>query len=121
MFPKIERLPEFDRDMKQLLKRFRTLEEDLTTFVKTAVVGYHVHRQQSIGIVRIERLGFEEPALYKARRFACKSLKGKGSNTGLRIIYAYFAEESRVVLTEIYYKGDKENEDRRRIQQHFGA
>jgi len=50
---------------------------------------------------------------------ACRSLPGKGSNTGLRLVYAWFEEEKRIVFIEIFFKGDKENEDRERIIEFF--
>ena len=53
--------------------------------------------------------------IYKAKKFACRSLKGKGVQSGIRVIYAYFEKEDKIELIEIYYKGDKENEDRERI------
>ncbi len=34
-FAKITRRPEFERDLKQLLKRYRGLEDDLTVFINT--------------------------------------------------------------------------------------
>jgi hypothetical protein len=37
----------------------------------------------------------------------------------LRLIYAYFKEEERIVFIEIYHKNDKENEDRVRILEYF--
>jgi hypothetical protein len=51
---------------------------------------------------------------------ACRSLPGRGSNTGLRVVYAHFEEEERIVFVEIYFKGEKENEDRERILEFFG-
>jgi hypothetical protein len=36
------------------------------------------------------------------------------------VIYAYFEEKDRIELVEIYYKGDKENEDRERIIRRYG-
>lgn len=50
---------------------------------------------------------------------ACKSLKGKGSNSGLRLIYAYDRRESQIVFIELYHKSDKPNEDRTRIKRNF--
>jgi hypothetical protein len=47
---------------------------------------------------------------------ACKSLKGTGSRSGMRVIYGYEAAVDRVVLVKLYFKGDKENEDRERIK-----
>jgi len=53
-------------------------------------------------------------------KFTCRSLKGKGVQSGIRIIYAYFEEQDKIELVEIYYKGDKENEDRQRVMTHYG-
>jgi len=54
-----------------------------------------------------------------ARKFACRALKGKGAHSGIRVIYAGFEEKNRIELIEIFYKGDKENEDRERILSRF--
>jgi hypothetical protein len=61
----------------------------------------------------------ESPKIYKAKKFACRSLKGKGVQSGIRVIYAYFEEKDKIELIEIYYKGDKENEDRERILRYY--
>ncbi len=103
MFREVTRLPEFEKDMKKLLKHFRTLEEDLDNFIKFGMVSYHKLGEDNGGIVRIPGLGFDQPKIFKARKFACRSLKGKGVQSGIRIIYAYFEEEDRIELIEIYY------------------
>jgi len=64
-------------------------------------------------------LEIENPKIYKVKEFACLSLKGKGSQSGIRIIYAYFEKKDRIELIEIYYKGDKENENRERILRYY--
>ena len=118
MFRSVVRLPEFEKDFKRLLKRYRTLESDLDIFLNVALVDYHKNGIDNGGIVRISDLGVERPKVYKARKFACRSLKGKGVHSGIRVIYAYFEEEDRIEFVEMYYKGDKENEDRKRISKH---
>jgi hypothetical protein len=114
-FKEITRLPEFERDMKRLLKRFRSLEGDLDNFIKTELKLFHKLGVDNKGVVQLAGLGFQNPKVYKGRKFACRSLKGKGVHSGIRVIYGYFEEIDRVELIEIYYKGDKENEDRVRI------
>ena len=114
-FKEIVRLPDFERDMKRLLKRFRSLEDDLDNFIKTELKLFHKLGIDNKGVVQIARLGIQAPRIYKARKFACRSLKGKGAQTGIRVIYAYFEEDDMIELIEIYYKGDKENKDRERI------
>jgi hypothetical protein len=37
----------------------------------------------------------------------------------LRLVYAWFPNEIRIVLVELYFKGEKELEDRERIHKHF--
>jgi len=37
----------------------------------------------------------------------------------MRIVYAFFEQEDKIELIEIYYKSDRENEDRERILIHY--
>lgn len=114
-FKEVLRTPEFERDLKRLLKRYRTLNDDLDNFIKTQLVLFHKRKIDNKGVLQIPGLGLDHPKFYKAKKFACMSLKGKGANSGIRVIYAYFENEDKIVLIEIYYKGDKANEDRERI------
>jgi mRNA-degrading endonuclease RelE of RelBE toxin-antitoxin system len=115
LFKKISHIPEFEKDLKKLIKRFASLEEDLQIFIKVAMNAFHKQNVDSRAILRISDLGINSPKIYKAKKFACKALKGKGVHSGIRVIYAYHEEEDRMEFIEIYYKGDKENEDRARI------
>ena len=119
LFKEITRLPEFERDMKRLLKRFRSLEDDLDNFIKIELKLFHKLGIDNKGVVQMAGLGMRAPRIYKGRKFACRSLKGKGAQTGIRVIYAYFEESNTIELVEIYYKGDKENEDRERILRRY--
>jgi len=71
-------------------------------------------------VVRISDLGIKHPKIYKARKFACKALRGKGAASGIRIIYAYYEQDDIIKFIEIYYKGVKENEDKDRIMKNYG-
>ncbi len=115
IFSEVRTLTEFDKDLKKLCKKFRTLEEDLTVFVEKQLRLLHKLDIDNRGCVRISDLGIEYPLIYKARKFACKSLKGRGAASGIRIIYAYYSKEDIIEFVEIYYKGDKPSEDRKRI------
>ena len=119
IFNEIRALQEFNKDLKKL-KRFRTLKDDLDIFAEKQLQLFHKLGIDNQGIVQISNLGIEYPKIYKARKFACRALKGKGSASGIRVIYAYFEKEDCVGFIEIYYKGDKENEDRERILKHYG-
>lgn len=119
----IIRLPEFNKDMKKLLKRYRTLEEDLDNFLKNQVYLNHILKKKVKGVFSISGLGIDEAQIFKSKKFSCRSLFGTGSYSGIRVVYAYESrEENRdiVTLIEIYFKADKENEDRERIYKYFG-
>lgn len=107
-------LPEFKKDFKKLHKKFRTLSDDFKIAKRAAIELYHEKGTDNQSVFEITDLNGKEP-VYKLKKFACKSLKGKGNKSGIRIIYAYNDEYHIVHLIEIYYKGDKENEDRARI------
>jgi mRNA-degrading endonuclease YafQ of YafQ-DinJ toxin-antitoxin module len=118
-FKKIKQFPLFKKDLKKLLKRFRTLEDDLEIFIRTQLKLFHKIKKDNDGIKQITGLAKEYPLVFKAKKFACKSLKGKGAKSGIRIIYAYFEQEDTIEFIEIYFKGDKENEDKERIKKYF--
>ncbi|MDD4179008.1 MAG: hypothetical protein PHH14_03050 [Candidatus Margulisbacteria bacterium] len=112
-----EYLPEFAKDLGRLSKkRFRSLPEDLETLKKVLSVFPSASQPVSFIIGNIPT----RQDVIKIKKFACKSLKGKGANSGIRIIYAFHPEEQKIVFIEMYFKGDKENEDRDRILRYYG-
>lgn len=115
-FNEINECAEFQKDLKKLVKRFSSLREDLDTFKNTALKALHKLGQENLGIFQIPGLGFEYPKVYKATKFACKSLKGKGAASGIRVIYAYYPDKDKIIFIEIYFKADQENEDKERIK-----
>jgi mRNA-degrading endonuclease RelE of RelBE toxin-antitoxin system len=118
-FAKVTRGEGFSRDFKKLIKRYRSLEEDLKVFIRAQLFAYHKLQVDNHGLFPIDNLGIESPKVYKAKKFACKSLKGRGAKSGIRVIYAYIPENDEIYLIEIYFKADKENEDRDRIKELF--
>ena len=119
VFSQVRRLTEFDKDFKKLRKRFRTLDEDLKVFIEKQLKLFHKLGIDNKGCVRMSDVGISYPEIYKARKFACRSLKGKGAASGIRITYAYYSNDDIIEFIEIYYKGDKANEDRQRILQRY--
>jgi len=119
LFSEIRRLKEFEREFQALLKKFKTLEEDMGMFINTQLKLYHKQKVDNSGVVRISNLAIAKPKIYKAKKFTCKSLRGTGVKSGIRIIYAYYEEEDIIEFIEIYYKGDKANEDRERILRYY--
>ncbi|MDO8555421.1 MAG: hypothetical protein Q7R75_02550 [bacterium] len=105
---------EFQKDFKRLSKKFRSLDEDLLEFKK-------VLEESPLGIGKhFNIITKTDHAHIVKARFFCKNLKKKG----LRVIYAY-TESHQVIemmgigFIELYFKGEKENEDRERIKEYL--
>jgi hypothetical protein len=111
-------ISEFKRDLKKLLKRFHTLEEDVENMKKALLEPYFFQDQEIpvSGILKMESFCGEYYASYKVKSFACKALKGKGKCSGIRIILIYHKRECKITFIELYFKGDKDNECRERLQ-----
>src|SRR5674476_591034 len=105
-----EELDEFKKDLKHLLKKYRTLEDDLETVRKVLRIEPNERPPFSF---RINDLGITT-CIIKVKKIACRALKGRGVNSGLRLIYAHFQKEEKIIFIELYHKNDKENEDRQR-------
>jgi len=104
-------LPEFEKDFRRLAKKYRSLVQDLEEFRRVVAVRpygntKHFHVIAQTDAVRIVKA-----------RFFCRYLKG----SSLRIVYAYFESTASVEFIEIYFKGEKENEDRRRIADYLAT
>jgi hypothetical protein len=110
-----DELEEFKKDLKNLLKKYRTLHEDLAVVKKVLTA---VPDERPPFSFRIDNLNLKT-CVIKVKEIACKALKGRGANSGLRLIYAHFEEEEKIVLIELYHKNDKEYEDRGRILKNF--
>ena len=110
-----DELVEFNKDLKNLLKKYRTLNEDLDVVKKVLEVTPQERPPFSF---RIDNLGLET-CVIKVKKIACKALKGRGVNSGLRLIYAHFEAEQKITFIELYHKNDKENENKQRIINNF--
>lgn len=103
------RTSQFEKEFKKLLRRFPSLEQDLERFEKvllTSPVGFGnnftiIVTQPTVTIVKA--------------RLACSSLRDRS----LRVIYAFHKNEITFVYLELYFKGDKVNEDRGRIREYI--
>lgn len=104
-----ERLTIFDKEFKRLFKKYRSLDKDLEVF-KEALNVFPTGQSNNAEIVNDSG----NLKVIKSRLF-CRYLKG----ATLRIIYAYHQDENKICFLEIYFKGDKENEDRERIKDYL--
>jgi Sec-independent protein translocase protein TatA len=53
IFKKVTRLPEFERDLKKLVRRFKTLEQDLQCFEEKQLNLYHKLKKDNKGVFQI--------------------------------------------------------------------
>src|SRR3989344_4041080 len=96
--------PEFEKEFLRLSSKYPSLPEDLKKLEKLislSPVGIGtnfvtIHHLPKVKIVKT--------------RLACKSLRDRS----MRIIYAYHDVAVAFVYIEIYFKGDKESEERGR-------
>jgi hypothetical protein len=110
-----EELAEYKKDIKDLSKRYRTLADDMEVVKKVLTVSPDERPPFSF---RIDNLGIAT-CVIKIKKIACKALKGRGVNSGLRLVYALFREEPKIVFIELFHKNDKANEDKQRILNNF--
>lgn len=102
-------LPEFQKEFKRLGKKYKSLSDDLQEFCNVVSVVPLGNSKHFNVITQTELF-----CVVKARLF-CRYLKG----TSLRIVYSYFEQKQRIEFIELYFKGDKENEDRERIKEYL--
>jgi hypothetical protein len=111
-----EETEEFTHDFKKLLKKFSSLVEDFEVNKQYRIELFHCKEIDSRSIFEIQGVSNTvELKFFKVKKFQCKSLKGRGAKSGIRVIYAYFPTEQKIIFLEIYFKADQENEDRQRI------
>ena len=112
-------VPEFPNELKKLNKKYPSLNDDLKNNFCDVLEVTLPDRLR--GTVRISGLGEDvKVPIYKVKHFRCQSLKGKGSRSGIRIIYAYEEDEDKITFIEIYYEKDgKRNHNEKRIQKYF--
>jgi hypothetical protein len=110
-----EELTEYKRDLKDLSKRYRTLADDMEVVKKVLTVSPDERPPFSF---RIDNLGIKT-CVIKVKKIACKALKGRGVNSGLRLVYALFKKEEKIIFIEIFHKNDKANENKQRILNNF--
>lgn len=108
----------FSKELRRLSKKYRSLQSDLGKLqdvLKVLPLGN--------GSKHWNRLHISDDGcitVFKVR-LSCASLKGQSL---FRIIYAHNTDNGEVVLIdfiELYYKGEKENEERGLIQEYLDS
>ena len=109
----------FQKEFKKLQKKYKTLSKDFDILKQSSIELLHIYKKNNNGIFLIPRFSFENVKIYKVKRFACKYLKGRGGNTKLRVIYAFYPDVCKIEFLEIYFKGEKVLEDKDRIKEYL--
>ncbi len=112
---------EFQKDFKKLLKKYRSLEQDLELVKIAAIELFHLQKINNLSVFPIPGFCTEEILVCKIKKFACRALKGRGSKSGIRVIYAFNVNTLKIDFIEIYFKADQENEDRERIKRYLNG
>ncbi len=94
----------FEKQLKKLIKKYRTLEEDLEIAKKFAIEAFHISKINNEAVWLVPKFDKKIVQIYKLKKFSCKALKGKGNRSGIRIIYAFYPEKFEVEFLEIYFK-----------------
>lgn len=101
---KYERHAKFEKQIKKLIKKYRSLEEDLEIVQKYAIEAFHKHGINNESVWLVPKFDKKTIQIYKVKKFACKALKGKGVKSGIRVIYAFYPDQLKVEFLEIYFK-----------------
>ena len=108
-----DEIPEFKKELKQLCKKYKSLPEDLQEFCKVVSVA-PLGNSKHFHIIKKGNAQTGPLFIVKAR-LSCRYLKG----SSLRIVYCYFEQEQRIEFIELYHKGNKENENRNKIDNYL--
>jgi len=98
----------FQKEFKKLSKKYRSLDSDLglvEKFIKESPLGD--------GSAHWNTLMKDQKKVIMKKRMMCRSLRG----ASFRIIYYYDGEKIELEFIEIYFKGNKGTEDRKRIEE----
>lgn len=98
----------FKKEFAKYLKKYRTLEDDFQKLVDVISVFPTGNESKHWNILKHQ----DEKYILKTRMM-CRAVKG----SSFRVIYYYDGEIIELVFIEIYFKGKKESEDTKRIEE----
>ena len=102
-------LPEFKKELKRLSKKYPSLKYDIED-IKPILINNPTGIGKNYTIITTT----EETKIVKVR-IHCESLRART----IRLIYAYHENRIEFMYIEVYFKGNKEKEDRRRIEEYL--
>lgn len=109
----------FDKDFKRLAKKFPSLPEDLGLVKRAAIELFHLKKIDNHAVFPIPDFCSDTYQVCKIKKFACRSLKGRGVKSGIRVIYFFDIQKLEVIFIEMYFKSEQENENRLKIKKYL--
>ncbi len=105
-------IPIFDKEFKKLFKKYKTLDSDFKIFKKLISDPDRIKlfSQQSTIHHSILYINKKRTIFVFKSRLQCRALKSNRSSR-LRVVYVYYAIKNQITFLEIFFKGNKENED----------
>jgi len=108
----IREVPEVAKDLRKI--RVNGFEKDYERFKQALPhMAEETDFYRHHGFYEIAGLGKVAGRAFKAKKIHCKSL---AANDKFRVIFQLC--DATITIIEVYFKGQKENEDRARILQH---
>ena len=102
----IIRTIQFERNVKGLSKRYRSLEDDIKILM--SVIAEYPEGKLPISF-RLR--GYPGCYFVKVKKIRSDSFPSKGINSGFRLIYCWMETDGQIQLIELYHKKDKELEN----------
>ena len=104
-------LPEFEKEIKKLSKKYPTIISDIED-IKPVLLVCPTGIGKNFTIIK----SLENIKIVKVR-IHCESLKSRT----IRLIYSYREDKIEFLYIEVYFKGNKINEDRLRIEKYLNG
>jgi hypothetical protein len=106
---KFHQLPEFEKEVKKLSRKYPSIRDDIEDIKPILLtsptgIGKNFTIITTVADIRIVKV-----------RIHCESLRSRS----IRLIYAYRGDKIDFIFIELYFKGDKVNEDHDRIAQYL--
>ena len=102
---------EFKKEFKKLAKKYPTLKEDFSVVKKAISAAPSGNGTKHWNVLKYD--GGDRYVL--KMRMMCRAVKG----AQFRLIYFYDGDKVEVLFIELYFKGDKERENTKRINDFF--
>lgn len=120
-----EQTPEFQKDLKRLSKKWRSLASDVE-YVKPRIQSLYVEREDiDIEQYRVSMFASKKAAILTATSSGVEVVKMRldvadlGRNDKVRIVFIAIRTENEILFVELYAKNEKPREDQGRIRRYL--